>query len=134
MTWVVGAIGVVIALINIYYGMSKDNAQKGEAEIKECADTLKKALQDMLDGKKNCKAHIAYIEGLAYLRLVKENELDGCIMRFSRELSDFYEGSRGEEDLIGSYKSAVDAVYNMKFSICEYLAYTFKQRVNNARL
>lgn len=133
MNWI-ALFGIFVALVNVYYLISKDNIQKGEAEIKECADTLKKALQDMLDGKKNCKAHIAYIEGLAYLRLVKENELDGCIMRFSRELSDFYEGSRGEEDLIGSYKSAVDAVYNMKFSICEYLAYTFKQRVNNARL
>lgn len=128
MTWIVGVIGVIIALINIYYGMSKDNAQKGEAEIKECVDTLKKALQDILDGKKNYKAHIAYIEGLAYLRLVRENGIDGYIMRFSRELSDFYEGSKGEEDLIGSYRSAVEAVYNMQFSICKYLIYTLKTK------
>ena len=128
MTWIVGAIGVVIALINIYYGISKDNAQKGEAEIKECADTLKKALQDVLNDKQHFKAHITYIESLVYLRLVGENKISNLVMSFARDISDFCEGSKNEEDLFSSYKMAIDKIYNMEFSVCKYLIYTLKTK------
>lgn len=129
MTWMVGLIGVAIALINVFYGISKDNVQKGEAEIRECIETLKRALQDILDHKSNNhKSHIAYIEGLTYLRLVKENNIEETITRFARDISDFRENSISEEDLIGSYKTAIESVYNMKFSVRKYLSYIVKPK------
>lgn len=129
MTWMVGVIGVLIAFINVFYGISKDNVQKGEAEIRECIETLKRALQDILDHKSNnYKSHITYIESLIYLRLVKENNIEKTITRFAGHISDFHENSISEEDLIGSYKTAIESVYNMKFSVCKYLFYIVKPK------
>ena len=128
MTWLVGTIGVVIALINIYYVISKDNTQKGEAEIKECVDTLKRALQDILNNKQHCKSQITYIESLTYLRLVKENNIGHLITRFACDISDFCEGSKSEEDLLSSYKTAIESAYSMNFSIYKYVYYIINRK------
>lgn len=128
MTWLVWTIGVVIALINIYYVISKDNTQKGEAEIKECVDTLKRALQDTLNDKQHCKSHITYVESLVYLRLVKENHMGHLITRFACDISDFYEGSKSEEDLLSSYKMTIENIYNMQFSTYRYIRYILKTK------
>ena len=128
MTWVVGAIGIIIALINVYYGISKDNIQKGEAEIKECVETLKKALQDSLDNKKHYKSHITYIESLIYLRLIRENNIKDLVVCFARDISYFCENTISEEDLLSSYKTTIEAIYNMNFSVCKYVLYTLKQK------
>lgn len=128
MTWIVGAIGIIIALINVYYGISKDNIQKGEAEIKECIETLKKALQDSLNDKQHYKSHITYIESLIYLRLIKENNIQDLVVCFARDISYFCENTISEEDLLSSYKTAIEAIYNMKFSVYKYISYILKQK------
>lgn len=127
MTWIVAVIGVIIALINVYYGISKDNIQKGEAEIKECVETLKKALQDSLNDKQHYKSHITYIESLIYLRLIRENNIKDLVVCFARDISYFCENTISEEDLLSSYKTTIEAIYNMKFSTIEYIRYVLKQ-------
>lgn len=122
MTWVIAAIGVMLTLVNVWYGMSKDAIQKGEAEIKECIDTIKKALQDALDKNININLTYTYIESLAYLRLINENNLRQALYGFAEKINDFCDGG-SEEDLFGEYKVIIEKIYTMKISTWKYICF-----------
>lgn len=129
MTWIVALIGLVIALINIWYSMSKDAIQKGEAEIKECVETIKKALQDsiMTRDKDKIKTTYTYIESLGYLRLVKENKLKDELYKFAETINDFCENNKmSDEDLFGAYKIIIEKIYTMKISTWKYIKFVFR--------
>lgn len=114
----------IIALVNILYLLSKDNVNKGENEVNEMIKTVKQSLDDCLDNKKNTQIAVANVESLTYLRIARENNLSKYLLRFSLALSDYQETNSGAEKLIGEYKILLEKIYNVKYSILEYIKYT----------
>lgn len=127
MGWIVAAF---FGMINIAYLINKDNRQKGETEIKECVDVLKRTFETAMDAtpKIDLDALITQVESLSYLRLVKENNITESINAFATAASDFKSKSIGQEDFIGAYKDAIDVVYNMRISVIKYLMYILKSK------
>lgn len=114
----------IIALVNILYLLSKDNVNKDENEVNEMIKTVKQSLDDCLDNKKNTQIAVANVESLTYLRIARENNLSKYLLRFSLALSDHRESNSGAEKLIGEYKILLEKIYNVKYSILEYIKYT----------
>jgi hypothetical protein len=121
---------IILTLINLVYLISKDNVQKGESDIKECLDILKKTFETTKteENQKKVKILIAQIESLSYLRLVKENNIN--IKDFCIATDDFQNAIISEEDYIGKYKESVDKIYNMKFSVWKYIDYTLHYSIS----
>ena len=82
MGWIVAAF---FGIINIAYLINKDNRQKGETEIKECVDVLKRTFETAMEAtpKIDLDALITQVESLSYLRLVKENNIIESILKGS---------------------------------------------------
>ena len=113
----IGLIALILSIINFIYLILKDKKQNIEVQRKECIDTLKNALKDVLNNKLHFKSHIAYVESLTYLKFVKNNINSKILfIKFAQDISDFCEGSKNEEDLLGSYKDVINSIYiiNMK--------------------
>lgn len=115
----------IIALANILYLLNKDNINKGENEVNEMLKTVKQSLDECFNDSKNTQVAAANIESLTYLRIAKENKLSIYLLKFSLALNDYQESNKNIEQLIGEYKTLLEKIYNVKYSLLEYLSYTF---------
>lgn len=121
-------IAIFFTLFNFLYLLTKDILQRTDNEKKECLLVLKDCFSKIL--KKDYDGNIAEltsnIEALNYLTIIRLNNIS--VNRFALAISDYYEKTTSEEQILGEYKTLLEKIYKADISIFEYLGELCKKK------
>ena len=121
-------IAIFFTLFNFLYLLTKDILQRTDNEKKECLLVLKDCFSKIL--KKDYDGNIAEltsnIEALNYLAIIRLNYIR--VNRFALAISDYYEKTISEEQMLGEYKTLLEQIYKADISIIEYIKELCKKK------
>jgi len=128
-TWL-SVIAIFFTLFNFLYLLTKDILQRTDNEKKECLLVLKDCFSKIL--KKDYDGNIAEltsnIEALNYLAIIRLNHIS--VNRFALAISDYYEKTISEEQMLGEYKTILEQIYKADISIREYIKELCKKKTS----